>query len=181
MNCIRLRRPSSALVIAILALVIALGGTSYAAVSLGPGAVKTRNIAPGAVKAADIATGAVGKRAIATGGVSSQEVRDGSLRARDFGENALPASAITVHSAQTNIVPYQSAVVTASCPDGQRATGGGWFVPVVGSLQIQASYPSANANGDPSQDGSIATGWAVVVRNGPNFDGSFVTYAVCSS
>ncbi len=179
MNGIRVRCPSPALVIAILALVIALGGTSYAAVSLGRGAVKSGNIAPGAVKAADIATGAVGKRAIATGAVGSQEVRDGSLRARDLGVSAVPASTITVHSAQMSIVPNQSATVTASCPSGQRATGGGWWVPA--PVTIQASYPSADANGDLSQNGTTATGWAVVVRNGPYFSGNFVTYAECSS
>jgi hypothetical protein len=176
----RLRRPSPALVIAILALFIALCGASYAAMSLAPGAVKSRHIAMRAIKAAHISTGAVGKRAIASGAIGTHEVRNHSLRARDFQASALPASTTTVHSDRTNIAPNQGAIVTASCPDGQHATGGGWLVPVVAGLLIQASYPS-DANGQPLEDGSTPTGWAVIVRNGPNFEGNFVTYAVCES
>jgi hypothetical protein len=180
MKGIRLRRPSPALVIAILALFVALCGAGYAAVSLPPEAVKSRHIAPRAIEAAHISNDAVGKRAIASGAVGSQEIRNGSLRASDFGAGALPASTATVHTGQQTIAPDQSAIVTASCPDGQRATGGGWFVPVAAGLVISGSYPSADANGRPAEDGSSATGWSVVVRNGPNFGGQFVTYAVCT-
>jgi hypothetical protein len=59
--------------VAYLALFVAFGGTSVAAVSLGRNSVKTRNISPSAV------TGA--------------KVKDRSLRAVDFGANQLPAGA----------------------------------------------------------------------------------------
>ena len=179
MKGIRLQRPSPALVIAILALFTALGSASYAAVRLGRGAVKSRNIAPGAIKAAQIATGAVGKRAIATGAVGTDEVRNGTLGRVDFRAGALPASTITVHSTTIKIVPNQNALVTASCPNGQRATGGGWNVPV-GNAPVQASFPST-ANGQPAQDGSTPTNWTAVVRNGPSYTGSFSTYVLCAS
>jgi hypothetical protein len=178
MKGIRLRRPSPALVIAILALFIALCGASYAAVNLPPGSVKSRDIAPGAIRAAQIATGAVGKRAIASGAVGTQEVRNGSLRAIDFRAGALPASTTTVHVTKEAIVPNQSALFTASCSHGQQATGGGWFA-LVGNVNVQASYPS-DSQGNMPQDGSTATAWSVVLRNGPNFAGDFYVYAMCA-
>lgn len=51
-------------VVATIALCLALGGTSYAAVTLGKGAVRARNVAPNAI--------------------DSSKVRDGSLLLRDF-------------------------------------------------------------------------------------------------
>jgi len=55
----RVRRPSAAMIVACLALFVALGGASYAAVKLKPGSVKTKTIKNGAVKEAKIANGAV--------------------------------------------------------------------------------------------------------------------------
>jgi hypothetical protein len=65
------RRPSPATVIAVLALFVALGGTSYAAVKLPKNSV--------------------GKKQIRTGAVASSEVRNGSLLAQDFRAGQLPA------------------------------------------------------------------------------------------
>ena len=64
-------RITSAHVIALIALFVAIGGTGYAAVKL------PRN--------------SVGSKQIKTGGVRSSEVRNGSLRARDFRDGDLPA------------------------------------------------------------------------------------------
>jgi hypothetical protein len=66
----RLRRPSPALVVALVALFAGLGGTGYAALRL-----------PG---------NSVGARQIRTGGVGTSEVRNHSLRDRDFKAGQLP-------------------------------------------------------------------------------------------
>jgi hypothetical protein len=68
----RIRRPSPATVISIVALVVALGGTSYAALKLPAGSVGTKQLKANAV------TGA--------------KVKNGSLAASDFGGN-LPQGA----------------------------------------------------------------------------------------
>jgi hypothetical protein len=65
------RRPSPALVISLIALFVALGGTGYAALKLPKNSV--------------------GSRQIKTGAVGSSEVKDGSLRRRDFGKGQVPA------------------------------------------------------------------------------------------
>jgi hypothetical protein len=68
-------------VVATLALFVALGGSSYAAIQLGADSVTSRNIAKGQVKASDI-----GKSA-----VTSAKVKDASLLATDFQAGQLPA------------------------------------------------------------------------------------------
>lgn len=64
-----IRRPSPAMTVAIVAVVMALGGTAVAAQLVGKG---------------DIKTGAVGKAEIQTGAVGSAEVRKNALGLRDF-------------------------------------------------------------------------------------------------
>jgi hypothetical protein len=72
---------SYANVVATLALFVALGGTSLAALHLGKNSVKSKNIAKEAVHASDIAKDAV----------SSAKVKDGSLLAGDFKAGQLPS------------------------------------------------------------------------------------------
>jgi hypothetical protein len=74
------RNPSPALVIACLALFVALGGTTYAAVTLPRNSVKAKRIAKDAVGASEIK-----KSAVRTG-----EVKNGTLRAGDFAAGQLP-------------------------------------------------------------------------------------------
>jgi hypothetical protein len=66
----RIRRPSPSMIVALAALAVALGGTSYAAVRL------PRN--------------SVGRRQLRDNSVTSPKVEDGSLTARDFGAGELP-------------------------------------------------------------------------------------------
>lgn len=68
-------------VMATVAVFIALGGSSYAAVQLNENSVRSGHIKNGQVKRADLAKGAV----------TTAKVKDGSLLARDFRSGALPA------------------------------------------------------------------------------------------
>jgi Collagen triple helix repeat (20 copies) len=61
---VRIRKPSPAMLVAIAALVVSLGGTSYAALTLAPGSVGTKEL----------------KR----NSVTSPKVKDGSLLVKDF-------------------------------------------------------------------------------------------------
>lgn len=95
-------RPSAAMVVACIALLIALGGTSVAAVTqlannsvgtaqLRNNAVTTPKIRNGAVTAAKIRDNAVVRRKIANNAVTSAQVQNGSLLAVDFAAGQLPA------------------------------------------------------------------------------------------
>src|SRR5689334_11890017 len=80
--------------VAALALFLVLGGSSYAAVTLGPGSVGSREIANHSVQSEDLARGAVTMMKIepnavtasriAPNAVNSDDVEDGSLIAADF-------------------------------------------------------------------------------------------------
>jgi hypothetical protein len=70
----RLRRPSPAMIVALLALFVALGGSSYAAVKIG---------------AKDIASGAVGTRAIANNAVRSADIRNAAVSGLDVKDDSL--------------------------------------------------------------------------------------------
>jgi hypothetical protein len=76
----RFKTPSPAMLVALLALFVALGGTSYSAISLSKNSVGSRQIINGGVKRADIARNAV----------ASAKVRDFSLLAKDFKAGQLP-------------------------------------------------------------------------------------------
>jgi hypothetical protein len=88
--------------IALLALFVALGGTSYAAVSLPKGSVgtkqlkqasvKTLKIAPGAITSKRLKNGAVIRKKIRDGAVDSKKVANGSLLAEDLASGVLPTS-----------------------------------------------------------------------------------------
>jgi hypothetical protein len=96
------RRPSPAMVVACLALLVALGGTSYATVLNVPrNSVGTRNLKSNAVTTAKIRNNAVTSAKIRNGqvrtgdirnnAVNTFKVRNGSLLAADFAPGQLPA------------------------------------------------------------------------------------------
>lgn len=78
------RRPSPAMVVACLALLVALGGTSVAAVqALGPNTVGTAQLKANAVTTAKVKNNAI----------TGTKVLNGSLTKRDFAAGSLPAGA----------------------------------------------------------------------------------------
>lgn len=76
----KLRLPSPALAVAMLALFVALGGTGYAALALPKNSVGSKQLRKNAVKNSDIAANAV----------TGAKVRRGSLNASDFNAGSVP-------------------------------------------------------------------------------------------
>ena len=76
MSSRHIRPPSPALAVALLALFVSVGGTSYAVKK-----ISSRDIVDGAIKSIDIRNGEI----------RSADVRDGSLRAKDFARGELPS------------------------------------------------------------------------------------------
>jgi len=81
MRSSRIPRPSAAMSVALIALIVALSGTAVALP--GNNTVDSGDITNGQVKRVDIATGAV----------TSSKVSNGSLLAKDFAPGQLPAGA----------------------------------------------------------------------------------------
>lgn len=106
MSHVRLRRPSPALVVAVVALVVALGGTSYAAFKVG-----TKDIKNGAVTAKKIKNGAVTTNKLAGKAVTGDKINLGTLG---------PVPSATTAGSATN----------ASNANALGGVGAGSFAPV---------------------------------------------------
>lgn len=160
------------MIVAVIALIVAMGGTSYAAITL------PRN--------------SVGDRQIRAGAVRSSEVRDRSLSVRDLSVSARttlrgaqgppgpPGAAspggsgtVTVKTAAGSVgaAPVDQEVLasaTATCDAGQRVVSGGASTGDPAIPSIHESFPAAGGSA-----------WTVTVGNDTATARSFTVYAVC--
>jgi hypothetical protein len=157
-------------VTATVALVAALGGTSYAAASLP--------------------SNSVGSKQIKSDAVSSKKIKDGSLLAKDFGSGQIPAGpagpagakgaagpagpaslpALDYNtSAAVNIAAGATVPGGVACDAGMYAVGGGAFSDGAG-MTVDSSYPSAGGGG-----------WSVYMRNESGAARTFKVHVICTS
>jgi hypothetical protein len=150
-------RPSPAMVIACLALVVALSGTSYAEILALP-------------------LNSVGTPQLKANAVTSPKVRNHSLLAVDFKPGQLPGIrgyeiVDGVPSIVTNQV-YNSLLM--SCPAGKRAIAGGGGT---GGGIIEGDGPYIVVN-QPTVDG---TGWLVQTARANPGDSTLVGSVICAN
>jgi hypothetical protein len=134
-------RFTSAHLIALLALFVALGGSAYA-IHLGKNAVKTKNIKSAAVTADKLAPGAVTAAKLAPGAVT-----------------ATALGSVVVRTDTKPLNDSTNAIPQARCHPGERAVGGGGVVPAGGNdIAFNALRPlqatGANA-GDGDEPGAF--------------------------
>lgn len=184
-------------VVAFIALFVALGGVSWAAVTLPAGSVGTRQLKPGAV--------------------NSAKVRDRSLLAKDFKIGQLSRGAAGAPGPKgdtgpkgdpgpkgdtgpkgdpgapgsTNFVVRQSSaediqggggqvLFRVQCAAGEQAVGGGAGVGPSGTAsELEQSFPISD-NGVPLADGDTPTGWESFVKNTSAAAATATAYAVCA-
>jgi hypothetical protein len=187
MTRLGLRRPTPSIAVSLTALVIAMGGTSYAVTKLPSNSVGTKQLKRNAVATADIKANAI----------NSSKVKDRSLTGRDIamaslGQVPLAARAALADRAATvdraalaggldRVVyrvatvaiapapsPTESAtgVATARCDAGQLVVGGG--VKLDENMSVVDAYPEG------------AAAWTVHAHNDdPLAPHNFTTYAIC--
>ena len=172
-------------VMATVALFVALGGSSYAAIKVSGKNVKDRSLTGKDIKKSSLTTA---------------EVRNHSLLGKDFRPGQLPSGPQGPQGAQgqngaTNVV-QRLAIGTASatesfasahCLPGERATGGG----VTRSSQppavpVVASSGPFKAGASGNQDGLTPDSWSGTLRNDntdPTTPGSVtaLVWVVCAS
>jgi hypothetical protein len=177
----RIRKPSPAMTVALIALFVALGGSSYAALKLPKNSV--------------------GNKQIKNNAVTAGKVKNGTLSTSDFSAKsrsglvgpAGPAGAKGANGA-TNVVMRQGAdatiaksafgSATATCQPGERATGGGVFnEDNVLQVQVTSSYPTPNPASRPATgNGQVPTGWRVWARNdSATTDYVINAYVICAA
>lgn len=154
MNRLIRHRPSPAMVVACLALLVALGGTSVAAVqALAPNSVGTAQLRANAVTAAKIKNRNVTGAKLAFNAVTGATVRNRSLSAADFIASSLPVgpqgpagaagpagpagtigpisvrqASVTVPGGVAQNSAYDTETVTVNCNPNEKAisAGTGW-------------------------------------------------------
>jgi hypothetical protein len=171
------RRPSPALVIACLALGVALGGTSYAAVTQLPRA---------SVGTPQLKSSAVTNAKLARNAVTSVKVRNGTLVRADFARGALlrgpagptgaagpagpagPPGLSGVERVEVTTAANSTALKSAQmpCPTGKRLLGGGARLNnAPPAVALQQSFPD-NDNvyrASAREVASTATTWSLTV------------------
>lgn len=166
-------------VTATLALVVALGGTSYAAIKLPANSVGSRQLKPRAVSGSDLRSNAV----------SSAKVKNRSLRAGDFKLGQLPAGPpgapgatrlVRRRSGSQPVAPGGVGAVTMTCSPGERAITAGLDsgitpTPEANIFAITDSFPTTTN----SPAGDTPTGWYVEARNTSNAPNQFLAFLVC--
>lgn len=181
------RHLSFANIASLTALVVALGGTSYAAISIPKNSIGGAQIKKGAVANSDLRSDAV----------TAPKVKDGSLVRADFAAGELPAGPrgltgepgpkgdqglqgiqglvgttgpATVQHAQAaaDLGDGLKASYDVYCPAGQQAIAGGvrGDDTVSEATSVTSSRPAISAtNSEPPANGEGFTGWRVTVTN----------------
>jgi len=193
----RMTRPSPALVISLIALFVALGGTGYAAI-----AINGKNIKNNSIPGKKLKNNAVTTKKIKNNAVTGAKVKGGTLTAGDFAAGTLlrgpqgPAGAAGKNAA-TSIV-YRTFLANtagdttvgeaeASCEAGEKLIGGGggWVnnavPPTSYVLDGAVSDSGPSTNDDPIAEGVAPTGWHVSGRNTSGGDARMLAYAVCAT
>ena len=111
---IGIRRPSPAMIVAIVALVAALSGTAYAA--LGKNSVGSRQLKAKAVTSGKIANNAVTSAKVAKGSLTGEDINVGAL-------GTVPSATSAASAGNANTVGGHS----ASCPAGTTLIRGTCF------------------------------------------------------
>ncbi|HEX6621829.1 MAG TPA: hypothetical protein VF024_19355 [Solirubrobacteraceae bacterium] len=148
------KRPSAAMIVALLALFVALGGSSYAAVKIG---------------ARDIQRGAVGTRAIANNSIRSADIHDATVSGADVRDDSLTNADIdntnlTAKSAET----AARATTATSASTAGNATNADNAGKLDGLDSTDFTRPACS-----SQTGALKG--VVTIAASPAFSGSFTT------
>ncbi|SRR6266536_438300 len=158
--------------VALLALFLALGGTTYAAASLPKNSVGTRQIKNGAVTKPKIAK----KTIAALRGVRGRQGLQGPKGDKgDSGQQGPrgPVSVTWKRSSLLSIGPGVTEGVVLGCPTGFYAIGGGVNVFAV-KVNILASYP------DKSPGSAAPNWWQMKLVNNDTVSRQFYMYVICT-
>lgn len=192
-----LRRPSASTVIASLALVAALGGTSYAAATITGSDIKNSSL-----RGRDIKNGSLTGKDIRYSSVTTKDIKNGTLLAKDFRPGVLPdregdsgggPGAITYAFGETGDVPAgEEGYGEAVCPEDHVVTGGGVLSTASTSnadppppppdpspataYTVNSSYPSSgDGTGEPG-----SSGWSAYIENNSAFVQFSDVFAICT-
>ena len=157
MNGIRMRRPSASVVVAMIALFVALGGTAGAVATQAVPLAKRALVADNAKK--------LGGQSLAQ--LTARTAQAVQAAAAAPGPASTAASLVTSKSAGFSVNPQGGEqIVTAACDAGSKAVGGGFNNPTSALVVSAGSFPTADGSGwteDLINLSSSTTGTGTVV------------------
>lgn len=162
------------MVVACIALIVALGGTSYAATQLPPKSVGQKQLRNGAVGNLQLRDRSITAGKLHRDAVTSNAIRNGAVKSADLAKGILPAATSTVHQVSGDpVAPGAVGSASAACDPGQRATGGGggFAGPAVTNDKMVDSIPVGNE--------TPAIRWRVTLFNGGTQPRTPVAYVLC--
>jgi hypothetical protein len=158
MNRRRIKRPSPAFVVALIALFVALGGTAGAVVTAAVPLAKRALVADNAKKLNGVTAPQLGAAAV-------------QLALRESPAGARPASTaaslVTIKTAPFALAPGAQGDFSAACDAGQKAVGGGYDNPV-GTAYSYDNRPTASGGS-----------WSVYLLADESSAAAGNIYAVC--
>jgi hypothetical protein len=203
-----LSRITYANLMATVAVFIALGGSAYAAATIGTsqiknGAVTTPKITNGGVTTPKIKNAAVKSSKLAKGAVTGEKIGDGSIAALDLANGAVTSAKLapgslssalfaagqapgvaptklSVHLRTASLPASQTGVIPVECPNGTNVLSGGYLAPGPVLPGDLGSVPFIRGSYPSPPTGSRGyTGWTVWASTS-NVTGADITaYAVC--
>jgi hypothetical protein len=160
------------MIVAVVALIVAMGGTSYAAITLPRNSVGDRQIRAGAVRSSEVRDRSLGIRDLsrraraALRGAQGPPGPPGTATPSGTSTFAIKTAAGTVGAAPVD--QEVLATATATCDPGQRVVSGGASTGDAAIPSIHASFPAANG-----------VAWTVTVGNDTTTARAFTVFAVC--
>lgn len=165
---------------------------SVSADKIGDGQVNSLKLLDNSVTGADVQNETLESQDIKNETIQSEDVKDNSLTGADIQEGTLQG----IMPAQTRYVFNQTAelpgagggtpaTVSANCPTGERAIGGGgaWLIPTLNGGNDPTALDRAFLSASmpiPAQPGTAAaTGWQVAGRNVTGTNRILRVYAIC--
>lgn len=193
MKTLKLRRPSTATVLGLLALIVAVAGNTGAFAGTSHIVVRKGDIAKGAVTANALAKGAVHAKALAKGAVTSKALKPGAVGAEALGRDAVTAAAIapgsvyggalgpvSVHAtpiADLDTPPELSSWTSSNtevalCGPGERLLNGGVVFTNPGNRRVGIieSLPVV---------GGTSNGWVAQITSDSNGTAAAEVQAIC--
>jgi hypothetical protein len=178
-------KPSPALVVSLLALIVAMGGTSYAAIKLPKNSVGAAQLKKNAVTSAKVKNGSLLKT----------DFKSGQLPAGPQGPQGLQGPAGPAGKDGTNAATKIQVIDTdgpqvadgadgsgsAACPAGTKPTGGGVFVTDAGGNLLTVNAPVTESDTLPDDTTGLPIGWEGSIHNASGNPVTIVVEAVCAS
>jgi hypothetical protein len=188
MNLLPRRRPSAAMIVALLALFVSLGGSSYAAVRIG-----SKQIADNSIRSKDVHNN----------DLRSADIEDGSLLAKDFAPSQLPSGrqgpagpagprgdkgeqgspgVLKVYrvTEPITLAANDSVRVLPYCDQGDVATGGGYFLNTANKTDAQLDVEVFSNGPNTDRNVLIPPGWDIGIHNKTATARDGFAWAVCA-